>query len=126
LSVDDRFASRAGVPLSSAMLELAVLATVAAIAWLTWDGLKAREAANAAIRPACLAKGLLFLDDTVALDRIRPQRDSDGRLRLYRVYRFEFSDTGNNRRQGTVALLGSVILQVDLGLPPESPGVTVH
>jgi hypothetical protein len=108
------------------MPELAVLATVVAIAWLIWDGLKAREAANAAIRPACHARGLLFLDDTVALDRIRPQRDRDGRLRLRRVYRFEFSDTGNNRRQGTVALLGSVILQVDLGLPQDSAGMTSH
>ena len=69
--------------------------------WFLWDSLKAREAANAAIRPACRAEGLLFLDDTVALDRLRPERDDDGRMRLARVYRFEYSDNGTNRRRGT-------------------------
>ena len=50
------------------MLELAALALVAAVAWFVWDSLKAREAANAAIRPACRAAGLLFLDDTVLVE----------------------------------------------------------
>lgn len=93
---------------------MAVLA-VAAAGWFVWDSLKAREAANAAIRPACSAAGFLFLDDTVALDRLRPARDEDGRLRMGRVYRFDYSDTGNNRRRGTVALLGARVLRVDLG-----------
>ena len=89
------------------MLELAALALVAAVAWFVWDSLKAREAANAAIRPACRAAGLLFLDDTVALERIRAERDDDGQLRVARVYRFDYSDTGDNRRRGRVALLGA-------------------
>jgi len=43
--------------------------------WLFWSNLKSREAANAAIRAACQAEGLLFLDDTVGLESIRPVRD---------------------------------------------------
>ncbi len=97
------------------MLELAALALVAAVAWFVWDSLKAREAANAAIRPACRAAGLLFLDDTVALERIRAERDDDDQLRVARVYRFDYSDTGDNRRRGRVALLGARVLRVDLG-----------
>ncbi len=97
------------------MLELAAIASVGAIAWFIWDSLKAREAANAAIRPACRAVGLLFLDDTVALERIRPARDEDGRMRVERVYRFDYSDTGDNRRRGHVTLLGARVLNVDLG-----------
>ncbi|MCC7038982.1 MAG: DUF3301 domain-containing protein [Burkholderiales bacterium] len=97
------------------MLELAAIALVSAITWFIWDSLKAREAANAAIRPACRAVGLLFLDDTVALERIRPARDEDGRMRVERVYRFDYSDTGDNRRRGHVALLGARVLNVDLG-----------
>ena len=59
------------------MVEALVVAVAAAAAWFLWDSLKAREAANAAIRPACRAEGLLFLDDTVALQAIRPARGED-------------------------------------------------
>lgn len=97
------------------MLELAALAAAGAVGWFFWDSLKAREAANAAIRPACVAAGFLFLDDTVALERVRPQRDEDGRMHVGRVYRFDYSDTGDNRRRGSVSLLGARVLRVDLG-----------
>lgn len=97
------------------MLEIAALVVAAAVGWFIWDSLKAREAANAAIRPACVAAGFLFLDDTVALERVRPARGEDGRMRVSRVYRFDYSDTGDNRRRGTVDLLGARVLRVDLG-----------
>jgi len=97
------------------VLELAVVAVLVAAGWFLWTSLRAREAANAAIRPACRDQGLLFLDDTVALERIRPKRNSEGHLTLERVYRFEYSDTGNNRRKGSVTLIGAHVLDVDLG-----------
>ena len=62
----------------------------------------------------------------MALDRIRPMRDGDGHLKLRRVYRFEYSDTGNNRRKGSVTLLGPAILQMDLDLPARPPESTLH
>jgi len=105
------------------MLELAVVAVLAAAGWFLWSSLTAREAANAAIRPACRAEGLLFLDDTVALDRIRPQRDENGHLTLLRVYRFDYSDTGSNRRRGSVSLLGTRVLAVDLARPVTAAAV---
>ncbi|MCC6193975.1 MAG: DUF3301 domain-containing protein [Burkholderiales bacterium] len=107
------------------MIELAVIALLAAAGWFLWDSLQAREAANAAIRPACRAEGLLFLDDTVALDRLRPGRDEEGRLRLARVYRFDYSDTGHDRRRGSVRMLGARVVSVDLHAraPAEEIGV---
>ena len=62
----------------------------------------------------------------MALDRLRPARNDDGRLRLGRVYRFDYSDTGSNRRRGTVTLLGPRVLEVDLDLPPPPADVTLH
>ena len=106
------------------MLEIAVVAAIAAVAWFLWSSLRAREAANAAIRPACRAEGLLFLDDTVALDRIRPRRDHEGRMAIERVYRFDYSDTGDNRRRGTVTLLNARVLHVHLDLPVRT--ATIH
>ena len=98
------------------MLEVAVVAALAAAGWFLWSSLRAREAGNAAIRPACRAHGLLFLDDTVALDRIRLRRDDEGRARIERVYRFDYSDTGDNRRRGYVTLLGARVVDVSLGV----------
>jgi Protein of unknown function (DUF3301) len=103
------------------MLEIALLAALAAGGWFWWDSLQAREAANAAMRPACRARGYLFLDDTVALASLRPSRNTDGRLQLRRVYRFEFSDTGNNRRAGMVALQGARVVDYDLPEPQAEP-----
>jgi hypothetical protein len=106
------------------LLELAALAVLASAGWFLWDSLQAREAANAAIRPACRAHGLLFLDDTVALDRLRPARDGEGRLRIGRVYRFDYSDTGHNRCRGSVTMLGATVLRVDLPVPPPPADAT--
>jgi hypothetical protein len=92
---------------------LALLAAVA-VGWFWVDTLNAREAALAAGERACVAEGLQFLDWTVAQDRVRIRRDDDGRLRLQRVYRFEYSDTGNNRLEGAVTLLGGSVVALHL------------
>jgi hypothetical protein len=83
--------------------------------WFFWDSLKAREAANAAMRTACKAERLLFLDDTVALESVWLTRDNDGHLKLRRVYGFEYSDTGQNRREGSVVMGGDTVSIVDVG-----------
>lgn len=96
-------------------LELTGFLLLAALLWLWMDSLKAREACLRESRAACAAEGLLLLDDTVAVDSIRPARDDEGRLRLKRVYRFEYSDTGNNRRTGAVTLLGDRVVTFYFG-----------
>jgi hypothetical protein len=108
------------------MVEISVLTAFAAGGWFWWDSLQAREAANAAIRLACRARCLLFLDDTVALAGLRPARNVEGRMQLRRVYRFEFSDTGNNRRAGSVTLQGSRIVGIDLSAAENAGGAGVE
>ena len=97
--------------------EIAALALAAAVGWLVWDTLRARERANDAMRAACEARGLLFLDDTVSLASLRPVRDADGRMRLRRIYRFQFSDTGHNRRDGSITFVAGAVtdLRLDTG-----------
>lgn len=80
--------------------------------WFWMDSFQAREAGIRAAKAACAADGLLLLDDTVALGAVRPERAEDGNLRLRRVYHFEYSDTGDNRRRGSVTLLGTELLMV--------------
>ena len=94
-------------------------------AWLVWDTLKAREAANEAMRAACVERGLLFLDDTVSLHSVRPVRDDDGHVRLLRVYRFQFSDTGHDRRDGSITLIADSVAALDVDGGGERRG-TIH
>jgi hypothetical protein len=94
------------------------LAVLAAGAWFLWDSLKAREAANTAMREACRSEGLQFLDDTVALTSLLPVRNEEGRMKLRRVYGFEYSDTGHDRRKGSITMVGDAVLTLYVGLRP--------
>jgi hypothetical protein len=73
------------------------------------DSLRARERALAAGKRACERSGLQLLDETVAGAGLRLARNDNGELRIRRVFVFEFSDTGNNRRRGSVVVLGSEV-----------------
>lgn len=94
------------------MLEAIALTLLAAgtVFWI--DTLRAREAALLAGRAACERYGLMLLDDTVAVTRMRFARNAEGRLRLARTYGFEFSDTGNNRRHGAISLIGGELADI--------------
>ena len=85
------------------------LLLAAAGVWLWLDTLKAREIGVRAAQRACDEAGWQFLDESVAGRGVRLARDDDGQLRLRRIYAFEYSDTGDNRRQGSVTLLGDEI-----------------
>jgi hypothetical protein len=88
-------------------MEWLVLLMLVSAGWFWYDSMKAREAALDASRATCLRNGLQLLDDTVALAALRPARNATGHVALRRVYVFEFTDTGDNRRQGSVVLIGN-------------------
>ncbi len=106
--------------------ELFGLIVLAGGAWLWLDSLKARDDGIAAVRSACLSEDLQLLDDTVSLASLRPARNEDGRLMLRRVYDFEYSDTGDNRRNGSVVLLGHRAVVLNVGLRPVPSERTLH
>lgn len=94
--------------------EILLLVLTAAAVWYWYAGLHAREQAVAASRRACQDADLQFLDDSVALARLRLARDGNGQMRFQRDFRFEFSDTGDNRRPGVVRMLGEHVEWVSL------------
>jgi hypothetical protein len=98
------------------MFEAISLIVLAALAWLWFDSLKARDAGIHAARITCRAENLQLLDDTVAIASLRLARNDEGRAVLRRVYEFEFSNTGDNRRSGSVVLLGHRVVVVNIGL----------
>ena len=88
---------------------VAALLGLALLAWLWYDSMRARERAVAAGQGACARERLQFLDETVECTSVRPARDAAGRLVLRRVYRFEFSDDGTQRRSGQIVMLSGEV-----------------
>lgn len=108
------------------ILEVSGLLLVAALGWFWLASIKARDAAMMACRRACDAEGLQFLDETVSVSSMRPERDDDGVIRLRRVYSFEYSDTGDNRRRGSIVMLGLRVILLNVGLRSVPDQRTLH
>lgn len=107
--------------------EILLLGVFGAVGWYWYASMQAREQAVVVGRRACADAGLQFLDESVALSRTRLARNSQGQLQFMRDYRFEFSDTGDNRRPGVVRLLGERVEWVVLDgewQPGRGGGVT--
>ena len=96
--------------------DLLTIILLLGIAWFWIDSIKAREIAVRRARQECEVEGAQFLDDTVASTKVGLARDDDGRVVLHRVYSFEYSDTGNNRRPGSIVMQGQEVLFVNVGL----------
>ncbi|MEN8169578.1 MAG: DUF3301 domain-containing protein [Pseudomonadota bacterium] len=93
------------------------LIIVVLLGWFWYAGARAREQAVVAVRRACERHGQQLLDETVLLERLRPRRGRDGRVRLSREYSFEFSGGGEARHGGTVVVYGGRIVDLQLVLP---------
>lgn len=94
--------------------EFLLLGLFGALGWYWYAGMQARELAVAAGRRACADAGVQFLDESVALQRLRFARNDNGQLQFQRDFRFEFSDTGDNRRPGVVRMSGARVVWVNL------------
>jgi hypothetical protein len=95
--------------------EMAGLLTLLAGAGLWLDAMRARELARATAARACERAQVQFLDDTVALHRLRLRRDTAGQMRVERRYHFEFTDSHEHRYRGALTLHGRQVLDVSLG-----------
>jgi hypothetical protein len=84
--------------------------------WFWLDSLRVRELAISAGRQAATQYGLQFLDETVAFSRLWLARNSSGRMRFQRTYQFEVSDTGSDRLQCSLVMLGQHLERLDM--PP--------
>jgi hypothetical protein len=96
------------------MMEILFWLLLAGIGWFVHDSLGARELARVAGRRACDSRGVQFLDDTVAGTHTGLARNDRGTLVFKRTYRFEFSDTGDNRREGRLAVTGNRVTPLEM------------
>ncbi len=94
--------------------DLLFILLLAALAGFWLDSLRALETARHAGKRACTSAGVQFLDDTVTVTALALKRNAVGQLAIRRTYRFEFSDTGDNRLEGTLVLLGARVESVEM------------
>lgn len=95
--------------------EVLLIALLACGAWFMVDSLRVRELALKHCARACRQIGVQFLDQTVAMHRLRLQRNDRGSVQIRRDYTFEYSDAGDDRHAGRVVMLGGRLLRLDLG-----------
>lgn len=93
---------------------LLVLGVLGLVVWFWLHSIRILEIAREAGRLICKQTGVQFLDDSVASTRLQLARDANGRRILRRTYRFEFTETGNTRREGEVVMLGERIESVTM------------
>jgi hypothetical protein len=82
--------------------------------WFWLDSMSAKERAVAAAIRACREINVQFLDQTVALESLKPARNTQGHLVWRRIYGFEYSAEGVERRHGRAILRGRVLEQVQV------------
>jgi hypothetical protein len=87
-----------------------------------FGALRVRELALKEAARACRRDGLQLLDQTVGIRRISMSRDRQGRWRVWRLYRFEYSEDGHSRQAGHVIMLGQQLQ----ALVMEEPGRVLH
>ena len=84
------------------------------IVWWFLDTASARDSARAHAGRYCRDVGVQLLDQTVALDATRPVRKAGGSFWLERRFRFEFSESGNDRCPGQITVLGGQATRIVL------------
>ncbi|NNF17525.1 MAG: DUF3301 domain-containing protein [Gammaproteobacteria bacterium] len=90
------------------MTAVLALGAIAIVGWFWFDTMKIRELANAAARHNCRKAALQFLDGTVAFAKLSVVTTSAG-LKFRRVFVFDYSEDGENRKQGFLIFVGGHI-----------------
>jgi len=96
------------------VLSLLFLLILAAFGWFWFNSMHALEIARKAGKRTCDEANVQFLDDTVARTALALVRDKSGGRVFRRVYRFEFSETGNSRLEGQLIMLGDRVESVTM------------
>lgn len=98
-------------------LELEHLAWLFALAaglvyW--WHAYGIKQLALKQAQVYCDKMNLQMLDESIALGRVRWRRDTDGKLAMVRIFRFEFASTGDERYRGEIIMHGRRCQHIEL------------
>lgn len=96
------------------MINFLILLAFGLLVWFWQDSLRTRERAIRAAAQACKEIGAQLLDQTVSLENIKPARNKRGRMVFKRIYGFDFSVAGYERRRGRAIMAGQTLEQMQI------------
>lgn len=96
------------------MIGLFILGMFALLVWFWISTLQAREQAVMIAKRNCERNEVQFLDQSVALESLRPGRYPGGNMTWRRIYGFDYSQEGVERQHGRVFMLGNRLEQVQM------------
>lgn len=110
------------------MLELSdvlflLTAFVAVHFW--WKTMQARERAEKIAINACQRENMQLLDATVSLKKFSFEKDKINNRIFLRYFSFEFTDTGDERRSGIIAMRGATQHYIYMDLP-DKPTIEIE
>ncbi len=98
------------------MHELLYILMLFGVLWFWRDSTNAREKATSAARAACNQINAQFLDETVMMVKLRLCRRNTGTMALCRLYNFDFTLDGEQRRSGVVRMKAQIIEDILLNI----------
>lgn len=104
------------------LTDLLVVLLLGVLAGWFLSSTRVRELAIEAVRQASRRDDFQLLDQSVQLSRISLSRDRQGHWRVWRQYRFDYSQDGVERLEGFVIMLGRQLQAVVV----REPGTTLH
>lgn len=96
------------------IVDIFPLIFVVVLLWYWWSAQGIKERALRAAKAHCEGMEVQLLDDGVALHRLWFKRDGRGSVRVWRLFRFEFTATGEERYGGTAEMLGMAVVSLHL------------
>ena len=96
------------------MTSLFILAVLGLGVWFWMSTLQAREQAIVLAKRTCERYEVQFLDQSVALESLKPSRYPAGNMTWRRIYGFDYSQEGVQRQHGRVFMLGNRLEQIQM------------
>ena len=85
--------------------EVLLVFVLGALSLFFFSAIRVRELAIQAVERAGKTDDFQLLDQSVHIQRMSLSRDSQGRWKIWRQYRFDYSYDGVERRQGHIIML---------------------
>ncbi len=94
--------------------DLFIVFMLVMIAAFIWQNAGLKEHALVLAKRHCKTQDVQFLDDSIALTRIKLHKDPRGNFGICRRYAFEFTATGERRYSGELSLFGRRLMNIEL------------
>lgn len=100
--------------------EFIILFILVAAIFYWVDTIFVKETAVKHGKERCKELGVTFLDETAEIKKVRIKRNPRGTVKFQREYSFEFSSDGIRRFNGTIIMLGKVLVDLKMSAYPET------